>query len=51
MFLSKKCSVPFQLCVHEFSLNTSRATGTGMLVNRALTSKDTRVSSDVTFCP
>ena len=34
----------------NFLLITLRATGTGMLVNYVLTSKDTRVSSDTNFC-
>ena len=29
---------------------TSSATGTGILVKKALTSKDTKVSSGATFC-
>ena len=37
------------MCSLKILLITSRATGTGMLVNRALTLKDTRVSCDAVF--
>ena len=37
------------MCSVNFLLITSRAAGTGMLMIRALTSKDARVSSDATF--
>ena len=33
------------MCSMKFELITSRATGTGMLVNRVITLKDTRVPS------
>ena len=38
------------MCFLNFLLITSKGTGTRMLVNRELTSKDTRVLSGATFC-
>ena len=48
---SREFSIPvwFVLSVN-FLFMTSRATGTGILVKRALTSKYTKVSSVATFC-
>ena len=41
----KSCISSCEMCSVNFLLMTSRATGTGMLVNKALTSKESNVSS------
>ena len=47
---SRKFSIPsWFMCSVNFLFMTSRTTGTGILVKRALTSKDAKVSSGATF--
>ena len=48
---SKKACSPCAMCVVSFLFITSRDTGTGMLLNSALTSKETVVSSGLIIFP
>ena len=47
----KSCIPSCEMCSVNLLLMTSRATGTGMLVNKTLTSKETNVSSVLMFFP